>query len=186
MNIRITTLNINGLQTFNEPSRKYEKWLEKNATMKKEQIAILAIQETHLDEQPTQEIHQLFRKQLQIYNSQIGNNPRTSAGVAFIINKDLILTHDTWTRELIKGRALAIKTTWNNQEESVLINIYAPNQKPEHQQFWETIDTRRQVFGLRKPDFVLGDFNATEEAMDRPPPRKESQKPLPMPCTNSI
>jgi len=97
VNIRIATLNINGLQTFNEPSRKYEKWSEINTTMKKERIAILAIQETHLDEQPTQEIHQLFGKWLQIYNSQIGNNPRTSAGVAFIINKDLISTHDTWT-----------------------------------------------------------------------------------------
>jgi len=85
------------------------------------------------------------------------------------------LTHDTWTQELIKGRALAIKTTWNNQEESVLINIYTPNQKPEHQQFWETIDTRRQEFSLQKPDFVLGDFNVTEEAMDRAPPKREQE-----------
>jgi len=36
VNIRITTLNINGLHTFNKPSRKYKKWSEINATMKKE------------------------------------------------------------------------------------------------------------------------------------------------------
>jgi exonuclease III len=175
-NIKIATLNMNGAHLGGEGSTSFEKWSEINATMKRERIAILALQEMHLDEQLLSNVNRLFGKRLEIHNSPDETNPRATAGVAFVLNKDLLATQNSETRELVKGRALALKTTWNNQEETVLINIYAPNQRIEHKPFWESIETARQSLQLRKPDFVLGDFNVTEEAIDRAPPKKDSER----------
>ncbi|KAH9180212.1 Endonuclease/exonuclease/phosphatase, partial [Lactarius sanguifluus] len=71
--------------------------------------------------------------------------------------------------ELVEGRALAIKFKWHGNDEIVLINTYAPNNKNEHQAFWEKIDEKRRSKGLRRPDFMLGDFNLTEDPIDRLP-----------------
>ena len=88
-NIKITMLNMNGAHTGSESQTSFEKWSEINATMKKERIAILAIQETHLDEQSLNDVNRLFGKRLSIHNSPDATNPRSTAGVAFAINKDL-------------------------------------------------------------------------------------------------
>ena len=175
-NIKLGTLNINGLHTITENQRTFEKWAEINTTMKTESIAILAVQETHLDEQNTHEIQKVFDKRLRILNSQSETNPRTSAGVAFILNKDLIDTQHTKSYKLIKGRAIAIKIRWKNEEETIIINVYAPNKKSEHQNFWEEIDEERIKKNIRKPDFVLGDFNLTEEPIDRTPARYDNAR----------
>jgi exonuclease III len=142
--------------------------------IKKRKIAILAVQETHLDEQNTEAIHQVFGKRLLVLNSQPENNPRLSAGIAFVLNKDLIETKDIKHYELIRGRANAIKLTWKNNEETLLINIYAPNRKNEHQNFWEKVNEERVNKHLQKPDFVLGDFNLTEEPIDRVPAKHDN------------
>ena len=174
-NIKIGTININGLHTAADGSHDFEKWAEVNATIKNEKIAILAVQETHLDEHNVKSIHQALGKRLLILNSQLENSPRTSAGVAFVLNKDLIDTNKTETHELIKGRAIAMKLTWKNGEETFLINVYAPNRRSDHRDFWETIENERLKKRLRKPDFVLGDFNLTEEPIDRFPAKHDHQ-----------
>ena len=175
-NIKIGTVNINGLHTGSENNNTFEKWAEINATMKTERIAILAVQETHLDEQNTQAITQAFGKRLRIINSQPEENPRASAGVAFILNKDLIEIEKIDTYELVKGRAIAIRLTWKkNNEETVLVNIYTPNRRGDHELFWETTENARKNKRLRKPDFVLGDFNVTEEPIDRSPAKHNAQ-----------
>ena len=48
-----------------------------------------------------------------------------------------------------------------------LLNIYAPNNKSEHKQFW--LETKQHLYRLRHPNFMLGDFNVTEENIDRAP-----------------
>ena len=174
-NIKIGTLNINGLHTTTENGLSFEKWAEVNATMKKEKIAVLATQETHLDEHNTQAIHRAFGKRLLIVNSQIEENPRTSAGVAFVLNKDLVETENVKRYDLIKGRAIAIKLTWKNNEETMLVNVYAPNRKNEHQKFWEEVLAELVRNNIPKPDFVLGDFNVTEDTIDRVPPKLDNE-----------
>ena len=175
-NIKIGTVNINGLHTGSEGNNMFEKWAEINATMKRDKIAILAVQETHLDEQNITAILKAFDKRLIILNSQPEINPRASAGVAFVLNKDLVDAEKLETKELIKGRALAIKLTWKrNSEETVIINVYAPNRRSEHQQFWKKVEDERRNKRIRKPDFVLGDFNVTEEPIDRSPARHDTQ-----------
>ena len=166
-NIKIGTININGLHTTADRNRTFEKWTEINVTMRNEKIAILAVQEMHLDKENTTAIHQALGKRIVILNSQLEANPRTSAGVAFVLNRDLIDTTKTEKHKLIKGRALALKITWKNNEVTNLINIYTPNRRGEHKDFWETVENEQLNRRLCKPDFVLGDFNITEEPIDK-------------------
>ena len=174
-NIKIGTLNINGLHTGTESGVSFEKWAEVNATMKKDKIAILAIQETHLDEPSLQAIHRAFRKRLRIINSQLENNPRASAGVAFALNKDLVETDSIKSYNLIRGRAIAVRLTWKNNEVTTLVNVYAPNRKNEHKNFWEKVLAEMTKHNVPRPDFTLGDFNITEDAIDRMPPKLDNE-----------
>ena len=60
---------------------------------------------------------------------------RASAGVAFVINKNLIAPRDLTKSELIEGHVLAIKFKWHEDNEIVLINVYAPNNRTSHLEF---------------------------------------------------
>ena len=93
-----------------------EKWSMLYQTMKESKIAILALQETHLDDNMLISIHECFGKRLSVINSKLPENPRTSAGVAFVINRGLIAPKDLDVAELIEGRALAIKFKWHGDE----------------------------------------------------------------------
>ena len=137
--------------------------------MKGHKLAIMAVQETHLDNDMLLSITNCFGKRLTIINSKLPERPRTSAGVAFVINRALIAPRDLEITELIEGHALAIKFKWHNKDDVLLLNIYAPNNRNEHPAFWETIDTKRRSKGLRCPDLMLGEFNLTEENIDRTP-----------------
>ena len=154
------TLNMTGI----------DKWSAIYQTMKVNKLAVLALQETHLDNTLLHSIHDCFGKRLTIINSSLPVNPRTSAGVAFVINRSLIAPKEMTTTELIEGRALAIKFKWHNNEDILLLNVYAPNNKSEHPDFWESVDTKRRAKGLRRPDLMMGDFNLTEDPIDRSPP----------------
>jgi exonuclease III len=168
--ITIATLNING---FNAPSHNMtgiEKWSTIHRIMSDQKIAILAIQETHLDEERLNQVAQCFGKRLTIISSPDPETPRASAGVAFVINKRLIKPTNITVLELFEGRALALKIKWHETEETTLLNIYAPNTRATQPDFWRKIDTRKKLHRLRNPAFMLGDFNVTEDAIDRYPP----------------
>ncbi|KAH9003917.1 Endonuclease/exonuclease/phosphatase [Lactarius deliciosus] len=171
-NIKIGTLNVNSLCTSTEYQLNLTKWAEINTTMKKEKIVVLAVQETHLDEQSTHDIHRALGKCLIVINSQLDDNPKSSAGVAFVINKDLIDAERIDKYELIKGRVIAINLTW--KEETLLISVYALNNRRKNQRFWETVNHKRLSKHLRKPDFVLGNFNLTEEPINRSLPKHDN------------
>ena len=65
-NVKIATINMNRLCSSNEPTNKLAKWSRINETVRKKNIAILVVQETHLDDETLQLITQAFRKRLQI------------------------------------------------------------------------------------------------------------------------
>jgi exonuclease III len=148
-----------------------DKWTMINSTIRTEKIAILALQETHLDEALLQDIKHCFGKSFDIFNSSEPGNPRGSAGVAFIINKALIATTSLQMNVLRQGRAIMIKIKWSDVNEISLINIYAPNNTREQPAFWAQIDLERRAKHLPKPDFLLGDFNITEDLIDHSPPK---------------
>jgi hypothetical protein len=60
-------------------------------------------------------------------------------------NKSLIKPNELTVFDLYEGCALAIKIKWSNMEETVLLNIYTPNNKVEHSTFWTLIETRQRL-----------------------------------------
>jgi exonuclease III len=147
-----------------------EKWSTINRTMSDLRIAILAIQETHLDDELESQVAQCYGKRLTLITSHNPTLPRASAGVAFVINKRLIKPSNITVFKLLAGRALALKIKWHDTEVTTLLNVYAPNTRAAQPEFWRKIDVSKRLYGLRNPDFMLGDFNVTEDAIDRSPP----------------
>ena len=148
-----------------------EKWNVISKTIYLEKIAILAVQETYLDQQMTEQLKLRYKKNLRIVVSPHLENPRVKAGVTFIINKKLIRPEEIKPHELIPGRALMINIKWLGSCITSILNIYAPNERTAHPQFWVKTQTKRRSCHLPKPEFALGDFNVTEDTIDRKPPR---------------
>ncbi|KAF8262701.1 hypothetical protein EI94DRAFT_1773126 [Lactarius quietus] len=121
-----------------------EKWSAIYQSMKENKLEILAVQETHLNDDLIHSINECFRKRITVINSQLQTNPHSSTSIAFVINKALIAMRELEKVELISGRALAIKFKWHKENDITLVNI------PEG-------------------DMLLGDFNLTEDAIDRAP-----------------
>lgn len=165
-NIVFVTLNVNGYAAPTSNMSGIDKWSTINRTISEHQIAILALQETHLDQTLLQDVQTCFRRRLEILTSQHPTNPCTSARVAFVINKELIRPREYRFHELIPGCAAALIIKWLENEETMLVNVYAPNTREEHVTFWDLIDTKRRACNLRRPGFVLGDFNVTEDKIN--------------------
>ena len=170
-NITIATLNMNGLSAPTHGMNGLEKWSMVNQTLNQYKIAILALQETHLDQTSLRQIRTCFSKKMQILHSEDPDAPRTTAGIAFVINNALIAPRNLKIYELKAGRALALKIEWLDAETTNLINVYAPNDRSVHPDFWNSLETERRAHRLPRPDFVLGDMNLTEDPIDRSPPR---------------
>jgi len=100
------------------------------------------------------------------------------AGVAFIINKEIFNPEDLITTEIIPGRALAIKTKWHNNTNLTIANIYTPNTHSQHEEFWNQLMRTWQEKRLPNPDFIMGDFNIMEDALDRAPACPENEQAL--------
>ena len=177
-NIRISSQNVNGAAAPTENMNYREKWRTISHTMHTEKIAILAIQESHLDHDMTETLGKHFEKNLVILNSTHPDNPRASAGVSFVINKQLMEPDEIEMSELIPGRAAVLKVKWLKSCSATLLNVYAPNDRSEHANFWAKIMTERRAQHLPIPDLTMGDFNVTEDAIDRMPPKLDDESAI--------
>jgi hypothetical protein len=142
-NINIATLNINGATAPTHNMDLIEKWSMINRTIRENKIAILALQETHLDERRASDINRCFQKSFDLHYSYDLTNPRASAGVAFIINKALISPNNVKVVTLIPGRAAVLTLTWSETQKTTIINIYAPVDRQSQPGFWNRIERRR-------------------------------------------
>ena len=145
-----------------------------NSMMLRKQIAILAMQETHLPEEGRAELETRFSRRLRIFASADKNNPTGKAGVAIAINKAMMATEKAKAYEIYPGRALLVKTQWRSGKPLKILNIYAPNVSPqcakESAAFFEKVqDFFENSPTWLKPDIVLGDFNIVEYPIDRLP-----------------
>src|SRR6266850_1786257 len=174
-NINIATLNMRGSTARNQSL--VQKWSTVNSTLNKFKIAVLALQETHLDQPSVDTLGSKFGKKMEIIFSSTPESPRESAGVAFIINKSLIAPREASSQELIPGRALLLKLKWLESEETSILNIYAPTDKSSHLVFWNTLSELLRDVNLNPPhlDLMLGDFNVTEDLIDRAPARADNK-----------
>jgi exonuclease III len=69
-----------------------------------------------------------------------------------------------------------IKLKWPADNPLSILNIYAPVKRNEQPDFWATIEAVRREKHLPRLDFLLGDFNLTEDALDRAPPKYDNRQ----------
>ncbi|EIN07266.1 DNase I-like protein, partial [Punctularia strigosozonata HHB-11173 SS5] len=115
----------------------------------------------------------MYGKRLWIYNSADPERPSNSAGVAFVLNRDVVSTKDCKIITIEQGRAVAITLSWHDRDTVTLLNVYAPNEPGRHATFWRRIEQMRKDNRIPQVDFMLGDFNMVEDEIDRAPPRAE-------------
>ena len=146
------------------------KWQALNQAMRDSRIGIMALQEAHLDESTIERIHSIYGRRLRVFASAA---PRTNnaQGVAFVLNRELVDTSNVKISPIIPGRALYIELRWHAGKMIRILNVYAPNAAGENTQFWTDVKGAITRAHLTKPDVMLGDFNITEEPIDRLPAR---------------
>jgi exonuclease III len=167
--LTIATVNING-RTHLSDGQRVCKWNAVHATAKKKRIGIIAVQETHLDDAELNRITNLYGRRLTIYNSPLPGRELASAGVAFVLNREVVETGSPEVVVLVPGRAILLQIEWKKGQKSTLLNIYAPNDPVEQCAFWKEVEAGLAREGrTMRPDFVLGDFNIVEDPLDRAP-----------------
>ena len=168
--IKLATLNIRG----GGSAVTQEKWEHINQIMRDKKIAVLAVQESHLDKTAVDNLNSLFHIRLSVWNSGDPLHPSVGKGVALVLNKGLTRWREAVIRNIIPGRALLMCLPW--QEDSVvnILAVYAPNMPQENAAFWSALSDKWEAGGLPIPDVMLGDFNVVEEAIDRLPPHRDN------------
>lgn len=82
---------------------------------------------------------------------------------------------------LIPGRATTLSVKWHDNKTINILNIYAPNNPNEHRTFWEKVKTEWSRLNDRTLDFMMGDFNITEDPIDRAPARLDNEAAIDAP-----
>ena len=79
------------------------------------------------------------------------------------------LVHCNTSGDIAPGHAIMMQMKWPDTNNLSIVNIYASSQKRDQPEFWATVELERRERHLPHPDFLLGDFNVTEDALDRAP-----------------
>ncbi|OCH95329.1 DNase I-like protein [Obba rivulosa] len=160
------------LKGSHAPGDRNNKWSRIQSLMREQRIGVLALQESHLTEAHLQLIHSLYGRRLSVHTSACPDNPN-SKGVSFVLNKECTNVRDVKTETLVPGRALLITLPWHKDLSITILNVYAPNDHTENAQFWLDLAACWNGRTRPKPDVMLGDFNITEDAIDRFPCRED-------------
>ncbi|KIY52030.1 DNase I-like protein [Fistulina hepatica ATCC 64428] len=136
------------------------KWLHINQLIKNRKIGALAVQETHLTDKHTEELHEIFGKRLQIIHS---SNP---------VDAD-----HAERKVLIPGRAMVVSLPWNEERKLNVLVVYAPNLNKYSDTgenlnalFWTKIIAKlEEMQNQLTIDVMLGDTNMVEDQIDRLP-----------------
>ena len=99
---------MNGFTAPNSNLLGIKKWSTDYQTINCHKIAILTLQETHLDDTLLMSVHECFGKRLLVINSKHPGNLQAAAGVAFVINRAFIALKDLAVMELVEGCACCI------------------------------------------------------------------------------
>jgi exonuclease III len=168
---KIASLNMKGYG--NEPSRTdivSEKWKHVQQMMREKKIAVLCVQEAHMDEERRRAVEKLFPK-LSVYVTEDPIKPRARNRLAIVVNREQITDPEPpKTQVIVEGRAMSIQLKLHRGTPVVLLGIYAPNEVRENIDFWKEIRTFYQgVDQDKKPSIIAGNMNMVEDAIDRLP-----------------
>ncbi|KAG2127161.1 Endonuclease/exonuclease/phosphatase, partial [Suillus bovinus] len=130
------------------------------------QIDIIGLQETKLNHKDEEEINLENPKIIFINNPTDNNN--TTAGTAFVINKDKV-QNKTWTHTIvIPGRLSVLNFKNTESQQFKIINLYSPNDQTPKKAFYEEVLRYISSQQWTNP-ILIGDFNMVEKAIDRYP-----------------
>ncbi|KIJ43385.1 hypothetical protein M422DRAFT_253260 [Sphaerobolus stellatus SS14] len=149
-----------------------QKWQDINGLMRENNIAILAVQETHIDAHRLCRLESLFERQLLIKNSA-DSLTLNGRAVSIILNKRFTLWKDATFNNIVLGRALLLHLPWGERGTLNILAIYAPNDQHQNMSFWKDLTKIWKDRALPRLDILLGDFNSVEDPLDRQPPRKD-------------
>ncbi|KAK0488828.1 hypothetical protein IW261DRAFT_1547837 [Armillaria novae-zelandiae] len=117
----------------------------------------------------------MYGKSMEIFFSADERNPTGKAGVAVVLNKNLIQTEGVVMTDLIPGRALFIQVPWHGGTYFNWLAIYAPNDDSESKLMWDKLTTEWETRRLPRIDGMSGDFNLVEDALDRLPAHEDQR-----------
>ncbi|KAJ7276722.1 hypothetical protein C8J57DRAFT_1434452 [Mycena rebaudengoi] len=127
--------------------------------MREQHVGVLIVGEAHMTDERKSNIDALFARcmRLEFTKDPISDN---SAGIAFVLNKNLVETENIKTTEVVAGRALLLEMKNVDGSPLSILGVYAPNAPSDNAAFWRTIKAwfmaRPRV---RKPEFMGGDMN---------------------------
>jgi exonuclease III len=137
-------------------------------TIDENNLGVIGIQETHFNADSAAQFNNTFNRWFKLYSSAHPHKPRSTAGVAFALNKKYVDTENIREYELIPGRAFMIAIPWHNGESLTILNIYAPNRAEERDKMWKELWERwANDPQLPFPDIALGDWNFVEDPLHR-------------------
>ncbi|EPT00219.1 hypothetical protein FOMPIDRAFT_1030516 [Fomitopsis schrenkii] len=171
----VGSLNLNGRGNI---ANGISKWGAVNQLLREKRIGLLAVQETHLDEEDESTVRNLYGRRIHLVNSPDSNNPTARRGVAIILNRELVDTSNVRSTVIVPGRAMIVTTNWHASRTITALNVYAPNGAPENAAFWTTLEQEFSKGKLHMPDIMVGDLNLVEEAVDRIPMKESSEAAL--------
>ncbi|KAI0659859.1 Endonuclease/exonuclease/phosphatase, partial [Cubamyces menziesii] len=152
-----------------------EKWMRINQILRENRIAVLALQETHLNDTQAAAVNALFGEYLHVFHSPYPQNETGACGVAFVINRRILKNMDCTLDILVPGRAIALTLQWPMEKRVRLANVYAPNDTAANASFWEQLRAMREM-GNPIIDVLMGDYNIVEDPIDRLPTRQDDER----------
>ena len=103
-----------------------DKWGAINNTIKRHQIAVLGLQETHPNNEMQATVGRRFQNALHILHSADPQDPGRTARVSFAIHKGIIDIKNVTYREVIQGRTILLEIPWGENDKLKIMNIYTP------------------------------------------------------------
>ncbi|KAH9852797.1 Endonuclease/exonuclease/phosphatase, partial [Lenzites betulinus] len=154
------------------PENPDNKWKTMYQMIKKTGLGILLLQETHLTEQRKDDIKRMFKGRIKILYSAHPDAPTRKEGVAIVLNKSQVNANGAVPTVIVPGRALQVSLCAHGNDPFRVLCIYAPTS--------DGVDERRDFFKkvreyyethptVQKPHLIAGDFNNTEDVIDRLP-----------------
>ena len=165
--ITIGTFNIRGRGA----SQKHSKYKDLSSWMRLNRIAVVAVQETKLNNVDCE----MIRKENPRTDILENNSENRSNGIAFVLNKDLTAKWTIEQTNLIPGRASAIKIT-HEKLNCTLVNVYSSNDQREKVAFYKELLKVLREKNIRESVIMLGDFNFVEDSLDRLPEHRDEEE----------
>ncbi|KAJ7244522.1 hypothetical protein C8J57DRAFT_1438426 [Mycena rebaudengoi] len=139
--------------------------------MREGRVGVLVVGEAHMTNDKKADIEALF--------SRDPVNDRGRAGVAFVLNKQLVETENITTTEIIPGRAMLLEMKNVDGSPLSILGVFAPNAPSVNATFWGDIkDWFIRHPRVRKPDIMGGDMNVVEDGIDRLPASNDPSSPV--------